>query len=172
MRGDFPALLDDEVGGLAHDDSGQPHGTGGMRAAAFFDDVGVAFEDVHVVERHPEPFRDALRKSRFVALSARQGADDDIDPAFRTNGDIGSLARIAAGGFQIVAQADAAQTFSPARFGAAAFEALPVAELHGAIHHHAIGAVVVGDALRVGVRQRRGGMRLRRRSASRSKPCS
>ena len=53
-----------------------------MRAAAFFDDVGVAFEDVHVVERHAEPFRHALRKRRFVALSARQRADDDIDPAF------------------------------------------------------------------------------------------
>ena len=109
MRRDFLALLDDEVGSLAHDDAGKPHRARGMRAAALFDDVGVALEDVHVVERHPEPFRDALRESCFVALSARQRADDDINTALRVHGDVGALARIAAGRFKVTAKSDAAQ---------------------------------------------------------------
>ena len=66
-------------------------------------------EDVDVVERHAEPFGDALGKRGFVALPARQRADHDIDPALRLHGDVGALARIAAGRFQIVAQPDAAQ---------------------------------------------------------------
>ena len=88
------------------------------------------------------------------------------------DGDIGALARIAAGGFEIAAQPDAAQPLSFARFGAALLETFPIAELHRAFHHRAIGAVVVGDALRVLVGKADGGMRLRRRSATRSKPCS
>ena len=149
MRGDLLALLDDGVGGLAHDDAGEPHRAGGMRAAAFLDDVGVAFDDVHVVERHAKPFGDALREGGLVALPARERADHDIDAALRMHGDIGALARIAAGGFEITAQPDAAQLLALARLGAALLETLPVAELHRALHHRAIGAVVVGDALRI-----------------------
>src|SRR6185312_13669510 len=116
---------------IAHDDAGQPHGARRMRAAAFLDDVGVAFEHVHVVERHAEPFRHALGERRLVALAARQRADHDVDLAAAVHGDIGALARIAAGGFQVAAQADAAQPLAPARFGAALLETAPVAELHG-----------------------------------------
>jgi hypothetical protein len=90
-----------------------------------------------------------------VALPAGQRADHDVDAAMRMHGDVGALARIAAGGLQITAQPDAAQALPPARLGAAALEARPVAEFHGAIHHHAIGAVVVDDALRVLVGKRR-----------------
>ena len=83
------------------------------------------------------------------------------------HGDVGALARIAAGGFEITAQPDAAQALPLARLGAAALEARPVAERHGAIHHHAIGAVVVGDALRVlvGKRRRRNEIALAQRDA-------
>jgi hypothetical protein len=70
MRGDFLALVDDQIGRLAHDDAGKPHRAGGMRAAALLDDVGVALVDIDVVERHAEPFRHALRKGRLVALPA------------------------------------------------------------------------------------------------------
>ena len=105
--------------------------------------------DVHVVERHAEPFRHALRERRLVALPARQRADHDVDAAVRMHGDVGALARIAAGRFEVAAEPDAAQPLALARLGAALLEALPVAELHRALHHRAIGAVVVGDALRV-----------------------
>ena len=80
-----------------------------MRAAAFLDDVGVALVDVHVVERHAEPFRHALREGGFVALPAGERADHDVDAAFRIYGDVGALARIAAGSFEVTAKADAAQ---------------------------------------------------------------
>src|SRR3984885_15225 len=83
MRGDFFALLDDDIGRLAHDDAGEPHRARGMRAAAFLDDVGVALVDIDIVEWHAEPFRYALRKGRLVTLPAGQRADDDIDAPFR-----------------------------------------------------------------------------------------
>ena len=167
VGGDLLALLDDQVGGVAHDDAGEPHRARRVRAAAFLDDVGVALVDIDVVERHAEPLRHALRKRGLVALPARERADHDVDPALRMHGDVGALARIAAGGFEIAAQPDAAQPLALARFGAAALETRPVAELHGAIHHHAIGAVVVGDALRVlvGKRRRRNEIALAQRDA-------
>ena len=121
----------------------------GMRAAAFLDDVGVALDDIDVVERHAEPLGHALREGGLVALPARQRADHDVDLAARLHGDIGALARIAAGGFEVTAQSDAAQPFAFLRRGAALLETSPIAELHGAVHHHAVGAVVVNDALRV-----------------------
>ncbi len=108
VRGDLLALLDDLVGRLAHDDARHPHRAGRVRAAAFVDDVGVAFEDVHVFERNAEPFRHALRERRFVALAARERADHDVDAAVRMHGDVGALARIAAGRLDVVAKADAA----------------------------------------------------------------
>ena len=156
MGGDFLALLDDGVGGLAHDDAGKPHRAGGMRAAAFLDDVGVVFEHIDVVERHAEPLRHALRERRFVRLAARQRADHDIDAAGRVHCDVGALARIAAGGFEITAKPDAAQLLALLRFGAPLPESFPVAELERALHHRPIGAVVVSDALRVFVRKGRG----------------
>ena len=63
MCGDFLALRDDQIGRVAHDDAAEPHRPGRMRAAALLDDVGVAFDDVHVVERHAKPLRHALRLS-------------------------------------------------------------------------------------------------------------
>src|SRR5271170_2184190 len=71
------------------------------------------------------------------------------------HGDIGALARIASGGFEVAAQPDAAQALALASLGAALLEALPIAKLHRALHHGAIGAVVVGDALRILVGKRR-----------------
>ena len=126
-----------------------------MRTAALLDDIGVVFENVHVVERHAEPFRHALRKCRLVALPAGQRADHDIDAALRLHRNVGALARIAAGGFEVTAKSDAAQPLAPARLGAAPLKSLPLAERKRALHHGAIGAVVVGDALRVLVGERR-----------------
>src|SRR5215469_6452889 len=89
-----------------------------------------------------------------MALPARQRADDDVDLALRLHGDVGALPRIAAGGFEIAAKPDAAQPLAFARLGAALVKSLPVAQFHRAVHHDAIGAVVVNDALRIFVRKR------------------
>ncbi len=72
----------------------------------------------------------------------------------RLHGNVGAFARIAAGGFEVTAQPDAAQPLALLRLGAALLESSPIAELHGAVHHGAIGAVVVGDALRILCKER------------------
>src|SRR6516165_6178101 len=69
--------------------------------------------------------------------------------------DVGTLARIAAGRFKVTAKPNAAQAPALARRDAALLKALPVAEFHRAIHHGAIGAVIVADALRILVGKRR-----------------
>src|ERR1700722_5064835 len=120
-----------------------------MRAAAFLNDVGVVLVDIDIVEWHAEPFRYALRKGRLVTLPAGQRADHDIDAPFRMHSDVSSLARVTERGFDIVAKPDAAQTLALARLSAATPKTFPVAKLHRAVHHRAIIAVVVGDALRI-----------------------
>src|SRR5271169_1074582 len=120
-----------------------------MRAAALLDDIGVALDDVNVVERYTEPLRHALGKGGLVALPAGERADHDIDAPLRVHGDVGALARIAEGGFDVVAESDAAQPLTFARLGTAVLKPFPVAKLHRAIHHHAIGAVVISNALRI-----------------------
>ena len=42
-----------------------------MRAAADRHDIGVALDEPDAVHLDAEPFADALRKARFVALAAR-----------------------------------------------------------------------------------------------------
>src|SRR5215472_3143031 len=91
-----------------------------------------------------------------MALSAGQRADHDVDPAVGLHRDVGAFARIAAGRFQVAAEPDAAQPLAFACFATPPLKAFPIAELHRALHHNAIGAVVVGDALRVLVGKGRG----------------
>ena len=91
-----------------------------------------------------------------MALSAGQGADDDINSAVRMHCDVGTLARVAAGRLKVTAKPDAAQAPALARRGAALLKALPIAKLERTLHHHAIAAVVIGNALRVLVRKSRG----------------
>src|SRR5215469_13993078 len=126
MGRDFLALLDNGVGGFAHDDAGEPHRSSGMRAATLFDDVGIVFKYAYVVERHAEPLRYALRKRRLVALSTRKRADHDINPAAGHHLDIGAFARIAAGGFEVAAEPDASQSLAFARLNASPLDAFPV----------------------------------------------
>ena len=64
-------------------DAAEPHAAARVGAAADLDDVGVAGDEPHLVDRHAEPFVEQLREARLVALAVRDGADDDIDLAFR-----------------------------------------------------------------------------------------
>src|SRR5262249_49139814 len=69
---------------------------------------------------------------------------------------MGGSAGITAGGFEIAAEPDTAQPLALACFVAAPLEAFPITELHRALHHCAICAIVVGDALRILVGKGRG----------------
>jgi hypothetical protein len=82
----------------------------------------------------------------------------------------GALARIAGVELEIVRDADPAIAPAPARLGPARLEPLPVGQLHRAIERGPVVAAVVDDAQAVGVRHGPAGIRLRRRSSSRSKP--
>src|SRR5579872_185939 len=129
IGGDPFALFDNGVAGLAHDDAGEPHGAGRVRAATLLDDIGIVFKYEYVLERHAEPLRHALRKRRFVALSAGKRADYNVNATMRMHFDIGAFARIAAGRFQIAAQPDAAQSLAFTCCAAPPLEAVPIAEL-------------------------------------------
>ena len=72
---------------------------------------------------------------------------------FGRDRDLGALARKAAGDFDVIGDADAAQLAARARFGLARREALPVGERQRRIHALLVLAVVVGDADAVGVGQ-------------------
>ena len=60
-----------------------------MRAAAGGDARGIVGDVIDAVERHAEPFRDKLRKARFVALPGGHRAHHQLDPAFGQHGDFG-----------------------------------------------------------------------------------
>ena len=70
---------------------------------------GVVGDIVDAVERHAEPFGDELREARLMALAGGHGAHHQLDPAFGKDGDLGALARRAAGDLDIIGDADAAQ---------------------------------------------------------------
>ena len=75
-----------------------------------------------------------LREAGLVALTAVHRAEHQLDPALGRDGDLGALARKAAGGFDVVGEADAAQHAARAGFGLARREALPIGERQGRIH--------------------------------------
>jgi len=126
-----------------------------MGAAADGDTVGVAGDKAHRIDRHAEPFGDELREACLVALTLGRNADDELDEAFGRHRDLGLLARHTGRNVDIDADADAAMLATSFRFGAAAPEARPVAELERQIDAANIVAVVVFDAERIFVWQLR-----------------
>ena len=91
VAGDFRRLLDHRLRRLAHDDAAHAHRARRMRAAADRHDVGVALDQLDAVDIDAEPFADALREARLVALAAGQRADRDIDAALRLHVDLGRI---------------------------------------------------------------------------------
>ena len=64
-----------------------------MGAATGAHNIGIADNDIDRFERHPEQIGRYLRETRLVTLSARLGADHDIDLSDWLDGDLGSLVR-------------------------------------------------------------------------------
>jgi len=88
-------------------------------AAADRNDVGVALDQRDAIDRYAEPLADALRETGLVALAARQGADRDVDAAFRPHRDLRIFARRAAGRLDVVGKPDAAQPAAALRLAPA-----------------------------------------------------
>ena len=151
-----PALLDDLLGRPAHDDRAEAHRPAGIGAAADADDVGVAGDQVHRLERRLEQRGDHLGEGRFVALAGILGPDHHVDPALGADRHLGALMRRAGGEVEIVGDADAAQPPARAGFGLAGGGAPPVAERGGGLHRGREIAAVIDQPEPVLERDRRG----------------
>ena len=156
VGGDFLPARDDRVRGLADDDACEPHRAAGMGAAADRDDIGVALDQVDAIERHAEPFRDALREAGAMALAARQRADRHVDAAFRRDRHLAPLARRPGGELDVIGERDAAALAAARGRRAPLREAVPVRARERRVHDPRVVPAVVGDAQRVGVGQRVG----------------
>ena len=79
--GDAPSLADQVGGGLGEHRRGVPHRAAGMGPAADPHHVGVAEDDVDLLDRHGEQIGYHLGEARLMALPGRLGADHHIDAA-------------------------------------------------------------------------------------------
>ena len=77
-------------------------------AAADGDGVGVALADADLVAVDAEPVGGELDIGGLVALAGGLGADIDVDEAVIGEADLRAFGRVAAGGLEVVGQADAA----------------------------------------------------------------
>ena len=73
------------------------------------DAVGVVRDEIDAFERHAEPFGNELGEAGLVALAAVHRAEHQLDAALRADRHLGALARRAAGAFDVIGDADAAQ---------------------------------------------------------------
>src|SRR3954470_4004586 len=106
-----------------------------MSGAAGDDEIGIAGAPHNRGGRYPEPFGGQLRERGLMALAGALRADDHLDPAFGANQDFGALARSPAGGFDVVADRDAAAQSAPPRRAPTPGKSVPVGELHRLPHH-------------------------------------
>ena len=80
-----------------------------MRAAADLHHVGVAEDDLHLLDRHVEQVGHDLREARLVPLPARLGADHHVDAALRAHVDLRLLLGRADRGLDVVGEPEAEQ---------------------------------------------------------------
>ena len=146
VRGDALAVADERGGGEREHGGGMAHGTAGMRAAAGAHHVGVAHDDADAFDRHVQQVRDHLREAGLVALAGRLGADDDVDAAFRLDGDAGLLLGRADRGLDVVGQPKAEQLAALLGLAPPRRETVPVGNAHGEVHVFLVAAAVVGHA--------------------------
>ena len=73
-----------------------------MGAAAHLHHVGIAEDDLDGLGGHMQEVGDDLGKARLVPLSARLGADHDLDLSLRRHRDARLLVGCADGGFDVV----------------------------------------------------------------------
>ncbi len=127
-----------------------------MRAGADRHAVGIAGDEPHAIGPYREPFPEQLRKAGFVALAARQGADDHLDNTFRAHRNLGAFLRRAALRLDISAHPDAAPPAARLGFGAPRREPVPIGQRQCPVQHRMIFAAVIGHAERVLIGQRGG----------------
>src|SRR5690606_11933282 len=94
-------------------------------AAALLDHLGVALDQVDPVEGDAELLREHLREGRLVSLAVAEGADDELRTPLLRQDHARPFLRLAAGGLDEIADADAAQRAARLCGGAAGGEALP-----------------------------------------------
>ena len=122
-----------------------------MRAAADRNDVSITLDQSHTLQRDAQPFANALRKTGLVSLTARQGADSDINMAVRLHIDLGVLAWRSARCLDVAGKANAPQFSVAFGFASAVQKAFPVGKIECTIHNLPVIAAVVGHAKRVHV---------------------
>jgi hypothetical protein len=107
------------------------------------------------LERHAKPLGDELSKARFMPCP-EDIVHDQLDPAFRKHGDLGTLAVRAAGEFDIIGDANAAQLAAFPSLRAPGRKSIPIGQRQRHVHCIFVTAAVVGDAKRVGMGLDRG----------------
>ena len=136
MRGDLLALDDDFVARLVERGAADHQRARAVSAHAELHLVGVAEDDVDVLERHAEPLGDDLSEGRLVSLAVIVRADQHRDLAGRMNANRRALVKAAAraeapgeagrreaAGFDIGGHAEAAKLALGGRLGLARGEA-------------------------------------------------
>ena len=108
------------------DRAAQPHRPVGMGPRARHRPVGIAVDDLDPVEGNFQHPGDDLGKARLVPLARGLGADDHLDPAVGTYGDVGPLIGRGAGRFEIGDDADPGPLAALPGGGAPGGKALPV----------------------------------------------
>src|SRR5262245_5854278 len=121
-----------------------------MGAAASTDDVGIAGEDVDVLDRQAEQIGDNLRETSFVPLAAGLSADNNVDEIGR-NRDFCALLRRTYGRFDIVRQTAPKQLAAICGVATPHLEAIPIGDTHRQVHVGLVLTTVVGHADRVRV---------------------
>ncbi len=126
-------------------------------AAADGDGVGVALAHPYLFAVDAEPVGSELHIGGLVALAGGLGADIDIDEPVIGEADFRPFRGIAAGGLQVVGQADAALLALRRGSGPAGREAGEIGMFQRCVQHMSKFAAVIGLAHRRAVRHRRGG---------------
>ena len=130
---------------------GMPHGATGMGAATHLHHIGIAEDDLDGLGGHMQEVGDDLGKARLVPLSARLGADHDLDLSPRRHRDARLLVGCADGGFDVVRKPAAEELAAPPRRALARGKAVPVGDRHRAVHVLLVAPAVVGHAHRVAI---------------------
>ena len=129
------------------------HAAPGVCAAADLDDIGVAGDEIHTIQRHAQPFVQQLRKTRFMTLPVGDGAEYEINVPVRLHGDLRAFTRRAGGGVYVIGESYAAQLAARFRLGSACREIVPAAQRQRLMHTVDVVAAVVVHAEGVGVGQ-------------------
>ena len=158
MGGDLLALLDDLVGGVDDRLAADRERARAVGAHAHRRLVGVAVDDLDVLERHAELVDDELRKGRLVPLAVAVGAGHHLADAGMGEADLGALPktdasaeradhgrRRDAAGLDVAGEADAAELALGLRSGTATGKVGVVRKLQRLVEMGLVVAGVVGE---------------------------